>query len=259
MEAEKIDVGTNEAGPVQQRKPATNGNPPNRGLRVVLILGFGGLLALLLYSGANALHTLRQLHEAEEVARVRSLERGRILSTVVLSASVYSDNMEEVLLGPQTAGDAETAQDVAKRADETRAALQAYPSDRSVEEQGLIEQLQHYLAEQDEAFRSASDWKPEERRSRASELVSEEIIPRRQGFVAIAQKIESLNDRQTIAAKQASFVQFGNLQDQLTKFLILALVSGFLLAIGSAIYILRLERQASFRYAELVHSRGELQ
>jgi signal transduction histidine kinase len=167
--------------------------------------------------------------------------------------------MEEVLLGPQTAGDAETAQDVAKRADETRAALQAYPSDRSVEEQGLIEQLQHYLAEQDEAFRSASDWKPEERRSRASELVSEEIIPRRQGFVAIAQKIESLNDRQTIAAKQASFVQFGNLQDQLTKFLILALVSGFLLAIGSAIYILRLERQASFRYAELVHSRGELQ
>jgi signal transduction histidine kinase len=259
MDAEKTDVVTNEAGPVPQSKPVTNGNPPNRGLRVVLILGFGGLLALLLYSGANALHTLRELHEAEEVARVRSLERGRILSTVVLSASVYSDNMEEVLLGPQTAGDAETAEDVAKRGDETRAALLAYPSDRTLEEQGLIEQLQHYLVEQDEAFRSASDWKPDERRSRASELVSEEIIPRRQGFVAIAQKIELLNDRQTIAAKQASFVQFGNLQDQLTKFLILALVSGFLLAIGSAIYILRLERQAGFRYAELVHSRGELQ
>src|SRR5580704_15457704 len=28
---------------------------PDRGLRVILLLGFGGLLALLLYSGANAL------------------------------------------------------------------------------------------------------------------------------------------------------------------------------------------------------------
>jgi signal transduction histidine kinase len=236
-----------------------NGESANRGLRIVLVLGFGGLLALLLYSGANALGTLRQLHEAEETARVRSLERGRILATVVLSASVYSNNMEEVLLGPQTTEEAGTAEEMAKRADETRAALQAYPSERSVEEQQLIEQLQHYLVEQDRAFRSAREWKPEERRSRAPELVSEEIIPRRQGFVAIAQKIELLNDQETIAAKQASFVQFGNLQDRLTRFLILALVSGLLMAIGSAIYILRLERQASLRYTELVHSRGELQ
>ena len=39
----------------------------------------------------------------------------------------------------------------------------------------------------------------------------------------------------------------------------LALISGFLLAVVSAIYILRLERQARFRYAELVNSRTELQ
>jgi len=39
----------------------------------------------------------------------------------------------------------------------------------------------------------------------------------------------------------------------------LALISGFLLAVVSAIYILRLERQARLRYAELVNSRTELQ
>jgi signal transduction histidine kinase len=243
----------------RSRKQSQDEGPASRGLRAVLLLGFGGLLALLVYSGANALHTLRELHDAEEQAQMRSLERGRVLSTVVLSASVYSNNMEEVLLGPQSGIDAEMAQEMAQRSEEARAALLSYPADRTVEEQELIEQLQHYLVDQDKAFRSASDWKPEERRSRAPELVSEEIIPRRQGFVTIAQKIELLNDEQTIASKQASFVQFGNLQDQLTRFLILALVSGLLLAIGSAIYILRLERQASLRFAELVHSRGELQ
>ena len=243
------------------RSSASNGddNPAHRGLRLVLLLSFGGLLALLLYSGANALHTLRKLHEAEESARARSLERRRVLATVVLSASIYSDNMEALLLSVKPQEDADAAGEVARRADETRAALQTYPADRNSEEQALIEQLQRYLAEQDSVFRSASGWKPEERRSRAQEVVSEEIIPRRQGFVAIAQKIELLNDAQTIAAEQASFLEFGKLQDLLTKFLILALTSGLLLAMGSAIYILRLERQAQVRYTELMQSRGELQ
>jgi signal transduction histidine kinase len=243
------------------RSSASNGddNRAHRGLRTVLLLSFGGLLALLLYSGANALHTLRKLHDAEESARGRSLERRRVLATVVLSASIYSDNMEELLLSEKPQEGADAAGEVARRADETRAALQTYPADRNSEEQVLIEQLQKYLAEQDSVFRSASGWKPEERRSRAQEVVSEAIIPRRQGCVAIAHKIELLNDAQTIAAKQTSFLEFGKLQDLLTRFLILALTSGLLLAMGSAIYILRLERQAQLRYTELKQSRGELQ
>jgi hypothetical protein len=60
----------------------------NSRLRAVLALAFGGLLALLLYSGASALHTLRLLHEAEEATHARSLERQRILATVVLSVSL---------------------------------------------------------------------------------------------------------------------------------------------------------------------------
>jgi hypothetical protein len=70
----------------------------NSRLRAVLALGYGGLLALLVYSGASALQTLRKLHEAEERARASSLERRRVLATVVLSASIYTDHIEEVLL-----------------------------------------------------------------------------------------------------------------------------------------------------------------
>lgn len=247
--------------PADKPGPSTvvDRGPLGRGLRLVLLLSFGGLLALLLYSGANALHTLRELHEVEESARNRSLERRRILSTVVLSASTYSNNMEAVLLSLKPEEDVDTAGDVAKCADQTRLALQAYPADRSTEEQTLIEQLQKYLAEEDTVFRSAREWKPEERRSRGQAVVTAEIIPRRQEFVTIAQQIEVLNDQQTVAAKQASFAEFARLQDRLTKFLILALTSGLLLAVGSAVYIMRLERQGRLRYSELMQSRGELQ
>jgi len=233
---------------------------PDRGLRVILLLGFGGLLALLLYSGANALGTLRDLHNTEEAARNRFLDRGRVLSTVILSTNSYSDHMEEFLLSV-TPGDAQNASDddAARQADQARQALQGYPSDRTDEEAALLAQLQNYIAEEDRAFRSAIAWNAEERRLRAQEMIAREILPRRQGIVTIAEKIELLNNQETIAAKQANFVEFGRLQNNLSEFLMLALISGFLLAVVSAIYILRLERQARFRYAELVNSRTELQ
>jgi hypothetical protein len=229
---------------------------PDRGLRFILLLGFGGLLALLLYSGFNALHTLRDLHAAEDVARNRSLDRGRVLSTVILSTNSYSDHMEAYLLSVNPPDNTNPSDDDAtRRADEARQALQRYPSDRTEEEAALLAQLQNYIVEEDRAFRSAIAWNAEERRLRGQEMIAQEILPRRQGIVTIAEKIEVLNNQETIAAKQANFVEFGRLQNNLSEFLILALTSGFLLAVVSAIYILRLERQARFRYAELVNSR----
>jgi signal transduction histidine kinase len=233
---------------------------PDRGLRFILLLGFGGLLALLLYSGFNALHTLRDLHAAEDVARNRSLDRGRVLSTVILSTNSYSDHMEAYLLSvnpPDTASPSDD--DATRRADEARQALQRYPSDRTDEEAALLAQLQNYIVEEDRAFRSAIAWNAEERRLRGQEMITQEILPRRQGIVTIAEKIELINNQETIAAKQANYIEFGRLQNNLSEFLMLALISGFLLAVVSAIYILRLERQARFRYAELVDSRTELQ
>jgi signal transduction histidine kinase len=245
--------------PAAATKPR-DASRPDRGLRAILLLGFGGLLALLLYSGANALGTLRDLHNTEEAARNRFLDRGRVLSTVILSTNSYSDHMEEFLLsvGP---GDAPGSpdDDATRQADQARQALQGYPSDRTDEEAALLAQLQNYIAEEDRAFRSAIAWNAEERRLRGQEMIAREILPRRQGIVTIAEKIELLNNQETIAAKQANFVEFGRLQNNLSEFLMLALVSGFLLAVVSAIYILRLERQARFRYAELVNSRTELQ
>ena len=234
------------------------GNQANRRLRVVLLLSFGGLLIFLFYSGASALQTLRKLHEVEESVRRKSLERERVLTTVIISTNIYSDHIEEFLLSSQQPEEDATSE-VSKQAEAARSALQSYPVDRSPEEQALIQQLETYLVTQESLISSSKAWKPEERQSRAQQVIHEEIIPRRREFVAIAQKVELLNDGQTLAAEQGGFLQFDQLQNRLMRMLILALTSGLLLAVGSAIYILRLERQAELRYTELAHSRHELQ
>ena len=247
---------SSKPSPAAAPAPARHGL---RRLRAVLILGYGGLLALLLGSGTNALQTLRQLHDAEEQARIRSLERRRVLTTVVLSASVYNNNVERMLLGDRPPNDLGMSSEVLQRAQEALSAVKAYPTDRTPEEQALLEHLQSYLLDEQNILRSAQAWKPQEFHGRAQQMVSQEIIPRRQQFVTIAQQIQLLNDSDTVAAQQAAFSEFGRLQDRLTRLLVIALSSGLLLAGGSAIYILRLERQERSRYAELAHNRQELQ
>jgi len=231
----------------------------NSRLRAVLALGYGGLLALLVYSGASALQTLRKLHEAEETARASSLERRRVLATVVLSASIYADHIEEVLLSYKTPDAPDVAEETSKRAEAARAALNAYPAERTPEEQTLTAQLDTFLVEEESVMRAAGAWTPEERRSRGQQFVSDEILPRKQRFVAIVQQMELLSDSRAAAANQSTLLQFSGLQNRLTKSLIVMLTSGLVLAIGSALYILRLERQARVRYAELALHRSELQ
>jgi signal transduction histidine kinase len=251
--------GNARATPDQKQNLRPDDRPALRRLRAVLALGYGGLLVLLLGSGANALQTLRKLHDAEERARQRSVERRRVLTTVVLSASVYSNNVERILLSEKPPEDDGITAEVLQRAKEALSAVKAYPPDTTLEEQNLLAHLQASLLEEEDIFRSAKAWNPQEFRGRAQQIVSEELIPRRQQFVTIAQQIELLNDNEALAAQQDSFTEFGRLQERLTRLLLVALTSGVVLAIGSAVYILRLERQERLRYAELAHNREELQ
>jgi signal transduction histidine kinase len=251
--------GNAKSTPDQKQNLPPDDRPALRRLRAVLALGYGGLLVLLLGSGANALQTLRKLHDAEESARQRSVERRRVLTTVVLSASVYSNNVERILLGEKPPEDDGITAEVLQRAKEAMSAVKTYPPDTTLEEQNLLAHLQASLLEEEDIFRSAKAWNPQEFRGRAQQVMSEELIPRRQQFVTIAQQIEMLNDNESQAAQQASFAEFGRLQERLTRLLLVAMTSGLVLAIGSAIYILRLERQERLRYAELANNREELQ
>jgi signal transduction histidine kinase len=240
-------------------KPRPERPPGLSTLRAVLALGYGGLLALLIGSGVNALQTLRSLHDSEQSARNRSLERRRVLTTVVLSASVYTNSVERILLSQTPLEDTATSAEVLQKVQEALSAAKTYPTDGNPQEQNLIEHLQGYLLEEDAIFRSANSGNPQEFRGRAQQILSQQIIPRRQQFVTVAQQIELLNDNEAMAAQQATFSQFGRLQDRLTRLLVITLASGLLLAIGSALYILRLERQERLRYAELAQHRQELQ
>lgn len=231
-------------------------NAPKRNYvpRAMLVAGYGGLLVLLLYSGLSALRTLQRLHTAEESAHDRPLARRKVLATVIVSANIYSNHVEELLMSMDSP-DIAANEEISSETNAAEEALQSYPPDRSPDEQAVIDELQRYLAQQNALARSLQEL----RQSHAQRAMSEQIIPLRRQFVAIEQQIESLNETETNAVHRSNVAQFGMMQGRLLRLVLITVTSGLLIALVTGLYILQLERQEEVRYAELQRSRYQLQ
>ena len=119
------------------------------GLRTVLLLAFGGLLALMLVASVSALLSLRQLHAVEQQVASRFLSRTQALSEVVISVHIYDDQLAEFLLDDRAVELRESGPEIAERAAKVHSALRRYPSDGGPRERQLLESLsptrEHFL------------------------------------------------------------------------------------------------------------------
>ena len=248
--AENPEFGESPDG----RQPAGTAKPV---LRPILLLAFGTLLALLISSGVSALRILSKLHTAEVSGRSGPLDRKKTLAAVVISAELYSDNIEGFLVAFENA---RTMMDneIPTSSAAVRAALQSFPLDKNPEEQYLIQQIQKSLAEQDSIFLSAKRWNSAERRRFAPGILSANMIPSRHQLVAAVQRMVLLNDGELAAAEQTSLSRFAALHARLLRLLLVTLSSSLAVALGCGLYILRLEKQSLLRYAELARSQDQL-
>src|ERR1035438_2512918 len=99
---------------------------PGRGLRIVLLFGFGGLLAMLLVAGAEALSTLTQLHGAEQAARQSFLTRNPYLLEFRSTLDIYGNRIDEYFLSYNPDIQDSAANDFAVLARRIEAGLNAY-------------------------------------------------------------------------------------------------------------------------------------
>ena len=232
---------------------------PSAKLRLALLISFGGLLALTVIAGLDALRVARELQSQEEKARQSFLARSQSLSVLCTTIHVYSDRVQEFMLSddPQTQGP--TSQEFASLAAEIDTDLNKYPKDREAEEQALLATLQSLFAEQEKILVPVLSWSPEERRREAMHFLTEEVLPRRIQILDTSEKIAVWNRQRLSDADKDLFASFASLQEKQAGLLITALAAGLLLSLASIFYILRLERQAQLRYEELAVSRGELE
>jgi len=229
-------------------------------LRVLLIAGFGGLLAIMLIAGFTALRTLGELHRAEEEARREYLKKNQALNTVNLVVHSYTDQVEQYLLDNPpvaTAPTFETQVDQLFR--DANAALVQYPDSGDPMELSLLAEMKSQLRDQEKMFRSVLAMPPQDRQRQGRNAVNRDLIPGRLQLLNATQQVAALNRQKQEQTDSQLFAKFGHLRMRVTWMLLLGLAAGLLLSLMCGIYILRLERQARRRYEEIAKSQQDLE
>lgn len=228
-------------------------------VRRILLLAFGGLLALMVTAGLDALHSLRQLDGIERQVSQRYAAHNQALTTILISVHVYHDQMERYLMNGENSDDPSDANDVKNRGAEVHSALQKYPADADPEERVLLTEIEHTFVDQENSFAVLVLQRAGERPQERLEFLGDQMMLRRAYILRITRDVSLWNDRRMIEATKSLATSFQNVQARLVSMVALSLLAGLILAVGGGIYILRLERQGRARYEELVASRHELE
>ena len=101
-------------------------------------------------------------------------------------------------------------------------------------------------------------WDPAERRRSGYAFLRDEVFPRRQNMLAIAGRIDDINEQQLDAGNDQVVSLLLSFQTRLLLTLMAALALGLGLALFTMRKILKLEEQARLQYVEVAEARTQL-
>lgn len=227
-------------------------------IRVVLLAGFGGLLALLAFAGLDTLEVVHEIEQNNNAIRTEFLDRNRTLNEIRSSLYLSGTYLRDYLLDPDV-GQAESHKATLER---TRAAMDAalteYRRRIRDNERAPFERLQHALAEYWTALNPVLTWTPEERRARGDAFLRAEVYPRRTSMLAIADQIANVNERQLNDGDRRLADLFDAFRRRVRITILSLMAVGLLLAAVSMSHTLRLEEEAHARFLEIERARQEL-
>ena len=226
--------------------------------RSAVIIGLGSLLAIMALAGAGALRVLQNVRAKDEMIRRQFLERNHVLndihSQVYLSGTLVRDYLLEP--EPQRAESYRSnLEDIRRRMD---ADLAAYSRESDPEQLQAYTTLRTELDGYWDTLAPVFQWNAEQRRRLGYPFLRDEVFPRRQNMLAMADRIAALNEEQLKAGNAQVADLLAGFQDRLGVVLLAALALGLGLAAFSIFQIARLEARERSRFEEVARARAQL-
>jgi len=226
--------------------------------RAVLLAGFGGLLMLMVFAGIDGLQVVHRMQLRSGTIQRDFLERSRVLNQIRSDVYLSGTYARDYLLDPEPSAAEKNRTELNRLRREMEAILATYAGLMRPEERtpldGLRKSLDEYWRTLDPVFR----WSPDQRRRDGFPFLRDQVFPRRQAMLGLADQIQSVNERQMDAGNQRVAALFSEFRTRLTFTLAVTLVLGGLLAVFASRRILDLEGQAASRYSEVTEARGQL-
>ena len=239
--------------------PASDQERPfSRSSRFALAVGFGGLLSIMALAGIDALRVLQQFRHSDDQIRRRYLSQNHVLNDIRSDVYVSGTYVRDYLLDP----DPERAEAYRLSLEDVHrhmeAALESYGRQVASPEAQHMAALRTELTNYWHILAPISQWDSAERKRSGYAFLRDEVFPRRQNMLAIADRIATIDEQQLNAGNDQVVSLLLRFQNRLISTLVAALVLGLGMALFTMRKILKLENQDRLRYEEVADAQRQL-
>ncbi len=226
--------------------------------RFALMAGFGGLLAIMAVAGIYGIGVLQKIRRDDNEIRRHFLAKNLALNDIRSQVYLSGTYVRDYLLEPDP-GRAETyranLQEVRRQMD---SALQSFGHQLEPDQAPYYAELSVALAAYWQSLEPTFAWDTDQRRRQGYVFLRDKIFPRRAAMLAIADRIDYINEQQLKAGNQQVDYLLSEFQNRMAIILLVAFLLGLAMAVFSTLKILRLEAQAHAQYMEVFEARREL-
>jgi signal transduction histidine kinase len=219
--------------------------------RVVLMAGFGGLLALMAFSGLDAIQALAHIQGDNERISADYLRRTHVLERIRADLYVSGTYVRDYLLEPESGKAEGHRYSLLESRSDMDEALTEYRALVDRAEEAPFGVLTRELAAYWAALEPVLAWTPEQRRASGYLFLRDEVFPRRQAMLGIADQIGRVNETQLNAGKAKTEESFRQSQRRLVLTIAVAIGLGLVLAAFSIRRILAHEAETAAAREEL--------
>jgi signal transduction histidine kinase len=230
----------------------------HRRVRMILAIGLGGMLLLMLAAGADAVRVLHGLREQGELIRADALARTGTLVSIRTKLLLSDTFVRDYLLDPDENRSAEHGRELRRVWADLEQGLDAYTATPNVNEAEMAARLRRKIERYWESISPTLTWSNRERRASGLAFYSSAVLPSRLSVLEITTAIDDAHSRQVADGESRMAEGFGNLRTEFLWMFVLSLGVATILAIGSAIYISRLEMETRRRYEQVAAARVEM-
>ena len=230
----------------------------SRNTGLLLLAGFGGLLALMAVAGIDTMRVLRMVQDRNDAIRRDYLARNRLLNQIRSDLYLSGTYVRDYLLEPDPKNAERHRTSLSTTRKEMESALGAYSGLASSGEAKPFASLQQELAQYWRVLEPVMRWDAAERQARGYAFLRDEVFPRRMAMLSIADQIGAVNEQQLNTGDVQVADLFSGFRIRLSIMLLVTLAVGAALAGFSMLRILRLERESAARFRETAQARMEL-
>jgi signal transduction histidine kinase len=226
--------------------------------RTALLLGFGGLVLLLVISGADAVHVLAEMRSSNEEIRHEFLRRDKRLEQIRSALYLSGTYVRDYLLEPDPAIAERHRSSLNDTRRQIAVELHNYGGLLRPEQRGPFDVLQRELESYWASIEPVLTWSAAERREKGYAFIRDQVLPRRMTMLGIADRIAAVNEQDLSAGEQRVAEMFARFRNRLLGMLAITVTLGILQAWATIRLILRLQAQTAAHLEEVSRARAEL-